>query len=376
MRIVQLANFITPTSGGIRTTLTELAEGYASRGHEVARVQPGGRTAITAHGRTRIFTFPGHVLPWSGGYRVMTDRRHLSDLLACLAPDRLEVSDRFTLTWIGPWARERGIPTTLLLHERLAAVAGAWLPPAIAKQADRLDRRLPGQFDHVVTASRYAAEPLQRAPNLRVVPFGVDTDAFHPGAVSHTTPPRVWSEAAFRLIAVGRLSRERRPELALSALAGLRRAGLDAHLLVVGTGPMEGRLRQRTAGSPVTFLGHVADRDRIAGLLAHADLALATCPIETFGLAALEALAAGTPVVGVASGALPELVPPTVGCLVEPDGHALASASRRMLGQRLQEAAASARQHALRYDWHRTVTAMLDVHGIAPSVSREPALIA
>jgi len=178
------------------------------------------------------------------------------------------------------------------------------------------------------------------------------------------------------MIAVGRLSRERRPELALSALAGLRRTGLDARLLVVGTGPMEQRLRDMGQGSPVTFVGHVADRRRVAGLLAHADIALATCPIETFGLAALEALASGTPIVGVAAGALRELVPPSVGCLVEPDGHALGAAAQRMLGPRLQECASAARRHALQYTWDRTVKAMLDVHGIVLSTNREPALIA
>jgi alpha-1,6-mannosyltransferase len=376
MRVVQLANFITPTSGGIRTTLNSLAEGYGAHGIDVARIQPGASAGITVHGKTHIFTLPGLPVPGSGGYRVLLDRRHLVDLLTCLAPDRLEVSDRFTLTWLGPWARARGIPTTLLLHERLAAIAGAWLPRSVAQQADRLDRRLPGRFDHVVAASQFAAGPLWGAPNVHVVPFGVDTEVFHPAAANGAIPPGAWIDADLRMIALGRLSRERRPELALSALEGLRRAGLDARLLVVGTGPMEQRLRAMGQGSPVTFVGHIADRRRVAGLLAHADVALATCPIETFGLAALEALASGTPIVGVAGGALRELVPPSVGCLVEPDGHAMAAAAQRMLGRRLHESATAARRHALQYTWDRTVEAMLEVHGIESSMIREPALIA
>jgi alpha-1,6-mannosyltransferase len=41
MRIVRLANFITPYSGGLRTTLLELGAGYAAAGHEPVLVMPG-----------------------------------------------------------------------------------------------------------------------------------------------------------------------------------------------------------------------------------------------------------------------------------------------------------------------------------------------
>ena len=41
MRIVRLANFITPCSGGLRTALRELGAGYAAAGHEPVLVMPG-----------------------------------------------------------------------------------------------------------------------------------------------------------------------------------------------------------------------------------------------------------------------------------------------------------------------------------------------
>ena len=67
--------------------------------------------------------------------------------------------------------------------------------------------------------------------------------------------------------------------------------------MVVGDGPAGAALRRRAQGLPVTFTGHLANRRRMSHLLAAADVALATCPCESFGLAALEALACGTPVV-------------------------------------------------------------------------------
>src|SRR3712207_7820352 len=53
------------------------------------------------------------------------------------------------------------------------------------------------------------------------------------------------------------------------------------------------------------FAGHIADRSAVAALLASADVVVAPGPVETFGLAALEALACGTPVVVDQASALP-----------------------------------------------------------------------
>ena len=43
MRIVWLANFVAPHSGGLRTSLTELGTGYLTAGHEPVLVIPGER---------------------------------------------------------------------------------------------------------------------------------------------------------------------------------------------------------------------------------------------------------------------------------------------------------------------------------------------
>ena len=45
MKIVQVANFVTSSSGGLRTTLNHLAEEYAEQGHEVVQVLPGPEDA-------------------------------------------------------------------------------------------------------------------------------------------------------------------------------------------------------------------------------------------------------------------------------------------------------------------------------------------
>jgi alpha-1,6-mannosyltransferase len=54
-----------------------------------------------------------------GGYRVLLGRRRTAALLRDLRPDRVEVSDRKTLRWVGSWARKRDVPSMMVSHESL-----------------------------------------------------------------------------------------------------------------------------------------------------------------------------------------------------------------------------------------------------------------
>ena len=112
------------------------------------------------------------------------------------------------------------------------------------------------------------------------------------------------------LVHAGRLSPEKKPQRSLNTLATLRANGLPARLVVAGDGPLRRRLERRATRDrlPVTFAGFLPDRTDLAALLASADVAIAPGPAETFGLAGLEALACGTPVVVSAESALPEVV--------------------------------------------------------------------
>src|SRR5262249_29305093 len=163
-------------------------------------------------------------------------------------------------------------------------------------------------FDAIVTPSAFAAAEFTRigATNVSVVPLGVDLDVFHPRARERPVDVNVDDEVS--LVCVGRLSREKRPDVAIETLRAVRAAGVSARLWMVGDGPRRAALEAHAHDLPVVVTGHVHDRRELAALLARADVALAPCPYETFGLAALEALASGTPVVAPDRGAVPEIV--------------------------------------------------------------------
>ncbi|MGP4004386.1 glycosyltransferase [Streptomyces sp. 8N706] len=368
LRIVRLANFVTPASGGLRTALYELGAGYRAAGHEPVLVVPGERESDELTEQGRVITLPGRLLPGTGGYRVLTDRRRTARLLEALAPDRLEVSDRTTLRWTGEWARRARIPAVMVSHESVDGVLGTWgVPDAAArKAADRLNRRTARSYSRIVCTTAWAEREFVRigARNVVRAPLGVDLDRRRPGHRSAGLRARYAGPGETLLVLCSRLSVEKGAGTALDALAVLRERGVRAVLVVAGHGPLRGRLAERARAErlPVTFLGHVGDREEVAALQATADVCLAPGPVETFGLAALEALACGTPVVANAASALPAIVG-TGGAVAPGEGPAFADAVQRLLARPESVRRAAARSRAEGFGWAAAVEAFLAAHG-------------
>ncbi|MFJ7960563.1 glycosyltransferase [Streptomyces sp. NPDC096319] len=372
LRIVRLANFVTPTSGGLRTALDQLGRGYRAAGHEPVLVVPGDVASDHHTEQGRVITLPGPVLPGTGGYRVLADRRRIRRLLDDLAPDRIEVSDRTTLRWTGEWARRARVPSVMVSHETADGVLRTWgVPPALAaRAADRLNRRTAWAFARIVCTTEWAEREFVRigARNVVRAPLGVDLERCRPGRRSSVLRARHADGQRVLLLMCSRLSVEKRPGTALDALEELRDAGIAAALVVAGDGPLRGALerRARERRLPVRFLGHVADREALADLQASADVCLAPGPAETFGLSALEALACGTPVVVSASSALPEVVG-TAGASAADTPVAFAAGVRGVLAVPEGARRRAARARAEGFTWDRAVTAFLHAHDALPA---------
>ncbi|MFZ3304743.1 MAG: glycosyltransferase, partial [Mycobacterium sp.] len=100
-------------------------------------------------------------------------------------------------------------------------------------------------------------------------------------------------------------------------------------------------------------------------LLASADVALAPGPHETFGLAALESLACGTPVVVSRTSALGEIITSDSGALADNNPAAIADAVRAIVSRPERHRRACARQRAEMFTWQRAAVGMLTTLGAA-----------
>ena len=376
MRIVRVANYVAPHSGGLRTSLRELGAGYLAAGHDPVLIIPGPSDSDEQTPQGRVITLSGPRLPFTGGYRALLRKRRVAALLGELRPDTLEVSDRTTLRWTGRWAREHGVPAVMISHESLTAlmrlaVPGLDLPgltrwgPALAL-VDAVNRRTARAYHRVICTTAWAAAEFERigAPNLVRAPLGVDLATFAaPGPGPRGRPARDAYAAPDEVLLVhaGRLSPEKKPQRSLTTLATLCASGLPARLVVAGDGPLRRRLERRAARDrlPVTFAGFLPDRTDLAALLASADVAIAPGPAETFGLAGLEALACGTPVVVSAESALPEVVG-EAGAAVP--GEDLSAGVTAVLSWPEEARRAAARARAERFGWPAAVRAFLAIH--------------
>ncbi|WP_151774931.1 glycosyltransferase [Streptomyces abyssomicinicus] len=373
LTIVRLANFVSPSSGGLRTALRELGAGYAAAGHRPVLIVPGATAGDRETEQGRVITLPAPVVPGTGGYRVLTGRRRLAILLRELDPDRLEVSDRTTLRWTGEWARRAGVRAVMVAHESADGVLRTWgLPEDAARRAaDHLNTRTARAYARVVCTTGYAEREFLRtgARNVVRAPLGVDLRHHRPALRDPAERARYARADEWLLVLCSRLSVEKRPGTALDALHALLRRGERAVLVVAGEGPLREGLRRRAARDvlPVVFLGHVEDRARLAALQASADVCLAPGPAETFGLAALEAMACGTPVVASASSALPEVIGPS-GATAHDDGEAFAAGVRRLLAVPEATRRAAARARAERFGRDAAVRGFLAAHDAAPRV--------
>jgi len=367
MRIAQLANFIGPASGGMKTAVRALGEGYVAAGHERLLVVPGPTDdrATTPLGDVVQLRAPRV----GGGYRLIVEPWRVVEVLADWGPSSVELSDKLTLLPVARWARRNGVGSVLFSHERLddqlAMRTGLETMPKVSIAL--LNRVLVRSFDAVVVTSDYAHGEFQRVADaagcpVARVPLGVDLDTFRP----HPAP----SSAVLRLVHVGRLSREKSPHLAVATAVELHRRGVPVRLDVYGVGPHLAELEEVAGDAPVVFHGFVEGRRDLARRIAAADVALSVCPGETFGLAVLEALASGTPVVTADRGGARELVDPAAGAWGRPDPAALADAVLEVAARPVRERRTAARARAEQFPWSATVASMLAVHRGAGSVAR------
>ena len=357
MRIAQLANFVGPTSGGMKVVIDQLGAGYVAAGHERIFVRPGPRDAImeTEQGIEVEVRAPR----LTKQYRMIARPWRALDVLDRFRPDVVEVSDKWTLSPVGRWAVKRNVGSVLFSHERLSDMLAMWIRRGFGVETvvGALNRRLSKEFDAVVVTSRFAADEFDNTgARLELVPLGVDLETFHPDK------GRPADDGVLKLVYAGRLSHEKSPQLAVAVAAELHRRGHRIRMDCYGTGPDQAELERIACDAPVHFRGFVASRDELARHIAAADVSFSVCPAETFGLAVLEALACGTPVLTANRGGAFELVDATSGISAPPDPALLADAVEELIPRLGEGMRASARVRAEQYPWSAAVTRMLRLH--------------
>lgn len=272
------------------------------------------------------------------------DYREIRRELAAWRPDVVHLHTLLPVSWLGLLAaRSLGIPVVATYHANVRSAA-VILPggKAVAAVAGPLVPIFYNRCDAVIAPSRFAAGELRRfgvRRPIEVISNGIDLDRFAPAEAaglgkSGGAAGTCGTKCPVSVLFVGRLSPDKGVGSLVEALDIALREEPCLRARIAGDGPLADAVRRalarRIAAGRVTLRGHVP-WEAMPAEYGVADILLFPSPTETQGLAALEAMAAGLPVVAVRAGALPELVRDGESGITVPPGYADALARAVLL---------------------------------------------
>jgi alpha-1,6-mannosyltransferase len=315
LKICDLTQFYSPVSGGVKRYLHEKID-YIDRHaphDEHVLIVPGAKTKVETNGRSRVYTVRSPVVSRTAQYRALLNLRAVEEILKQEQPDVIESADPYQLGWKAlKVGRALRVPVVGFYHSHFpeayvrksAKLLGKRATHRVMKLSRAYVRKLYNQHAATVVAS----EPLGRVlrdwgvHNVRVLSLGVNTEIFRPDGSGTAIRRSLGVHSGQNLLLyVGRLSKEKNTATLFRAFRSLqRRRPNDFHLLVIGDGPDRVQLRNpQLRTKNLSWIRYCADPCELASFYRAANLFVHPGVQETFGLAALECQACGTPVVGI-----------------------------------------------------------------------------
>ncbi|KDE12506.1 glycosyltransferase family 4 protein [Rhodococcus aetherivorans] len=385
--------------GGLGRHVHHLATELAAAGHEVVVLsrRPTGTDATTHPTISHIaegvlvvavaedpphFDFGEDMLAWTLAMGHAMVRAGLSLTKGGIGdgwyPDVVHAHDWLVAHPAVALAEFFDVPLVSTLHASEAGRHSGWLSGRVNRQVHSVEWWLANESDRLITCSASMNEEVAALygpdlPPATVIRNGIDVTAWsYRERAPRSGPPQ--------LLFVGRLEYEKGVQDAIAALPRIRRTHPGTTLVVAGEGTQFDWLREQArvhrVARSVTFVGNL-DRIELLGWLHRADAIVLPSRYEPFGIIALEAAAAGTPLVASTAGGLGEaVVDGSTGLSFAPgDVAGLASAVRRALDD---PAAAQRRARAARerltedFDWRLVATETARVYSEAKRRVRHP----
>ena len=387
IKTLHITNSYHSASGGIRTFYNTLLNAANRHRRFVRLVVPAAETSVVEVGEFgrvyRIAAPPSPIL--DSRYRWLLPHTYvwphdspLRRIIAEERPDLVEVCDKFWLIYLSGVLRHRwipGVPVPAIVGlscERLDDNVGAYLSAGRAARyvsREYMRRCYVPRFDFHIAVSDYVAEevrallPEHLKGRLVVAPMGVDFDGFSSPQNSAESRKQLLgriggSEKTRLLLYAGRLSQEKNLSVLSPMMAILAQdERLDYRLVIAGDGPLSeelaNALEARAPGRSL-FLGQCQHADLVQ--LYHAtDVFIHPNPREPFGIAPLEAMAAGLPLVAPASGGVMTYANPENAWLTEDTALSFAQAvgSVHADTEVCRQKTAKARRTAEQHSWPR-----------------------
>lgn len=401
IKTLHITNHYHPSSGGIRIFYQALLEAADRHQREVRLVVPGAKDSMEKVGAFgRIYTIAAPPCPvFDSRYRLLLPHLYalpypsaLRKILQQEQPDLVEVCDKFALSCVPSVLRRnwiKGVSPAVLVGmscERLDDNVSAYISASdFARNLANwyLKKMYVTRFDCHISNSDYTAGELTQAlanrPEIQVHvrPMGVHCGGFSPSRRSASAREMllrrisVASENAMSrrlLLYVGRLSPEKNIDILVDMMEILATdTSIEHHLLFAGDGPRAAWLRKmadQQAPGRIHFLGHLASREDLGNLYANCDALVHPNPREPFGIAPLEAMASGLPVIAPHAGGVLSYANVGNAWLVEPTGWGLAAGVREVFATEAVRTAKieQAIRTAASFDWPQVAAVFFNLY--------------
>jgi alpha-1,6-mannosyltransferase len=385
IKTLHITNAWHQSSGGISTFYRALLNAAARAGRSLTLVVPAERDGAERVATCRIcYVAAPHTPLFDRRYRLLLPHTYLPPLAGRLRrilqaeqPDVLEICDKYAVHWLAGLLRKGwlpGIQRPVLIgasHERMDDNVASFVTQREAGRS--WAQRYLGYcylplFDYHLANSDYTADELHAAMLPRherqvyVRPMGIDAEPLLAASRQAATRARLLhqtggDERTALLLYVGRLSPEKNVELLVELMERLAQAGARPYrLLIAGAGPSTDNLARevaRRAPGYIYLLGHLGERSRLLELYANCDVFVHPNPREPFGIAPLEALAAGLPLVAPRAGGVLAYANDSNAWLAAPTAEAFAAAVQAVFADPAarQSKLARARATAARFRW-------------------------
>ncbi len=379
--------------GGLGRHVHHLATELATAGHDVVvlsrqptatdphshptsdRLAEGVRV-IAAAEDPHEFTFGADMMAWAlaMGHAMVRAGLGLSDW----RPDIVHAHDWLVAHPAVALAESFDVPLVSTIHATEAGRHSGWVTGPVSRQVHALESWLVRESDSLITCSASMRDEISTlfGPDLgdiSVIRNGIDTHGWPFAARPRRRGPA-------ELLYFGRLEYEKGVHDAIAALPRIRRSHPGTTLTIAGEGTqldfLKEQARKHRVLKATNFVGMV-DHSQLLALLHRADVAVLPSRYEPFGIVALEAAAAGAPLVTSNAGGLGEAVIDGVTGLSHPPGDvaALAAAVRVALDSptaAAQRAEAARERLTSEFAWQTVAAETAQVYVAAKRAERRP----
>lgn len=370
MRIALFTETFLPATDGVVTRMRHTIEELSRQGDEMIVIAPkypdGGPDSYAG---APIYRVPGVPFPVYPRITLSPSHWGVGRALRRFGPDLIHSANPFILGVGGMYYAWRfGLPLVASYHTNVAAYARYYKLHRLANltrwYTKHLHNRAAINLCTSETTRRYLVS--EGIKHMRLWPQAVDSRRFRPDRGSAGWRRRLsgGNPEDKILLYVGRLA----PEKGIETLAAVLREVPGTRLAIVGDGPARKDLERVYAGTPTVFAG-LLQGDDLAAAYASADVFVFPSTTDTLGMAMLEALASGLPVLASRAGGSHEIVTQgETGLLYDAGSTApLVAAARDLLrdDERLHAMGHRARAVAKTRDWENSTRVLRGYYGEA-----------